>query len=280
MSTAAARPPLPSKHLPARRECESFITQSKDPAVKTKLANWLLDFVFEPAQKTADGQDLVVPARPARRAFTLIELLATIAIIAILAAILLPTFSRAKSTVKAISCRNNLKQWGLATHLYTTDHGDYLPPEGTPNPSAADTNTGWYVQLPVELSLPRYADMPWHTNALAEVGNTVWICPANTRRSNGNNLFHYCLNQNVNGTGSNNVTVKITAIPKPAAVVWLFDSKNLPAVGSANYAHTNVHNLGAQFLFLEGHVQRFNLPAYRDASGNIVTNNPELVWYP
>jgi len=204
----------------------------------------------------------------------------TIGIIAILAAMLLPAFSRAKDTARAISCRSNLKQWGLATHLYAIDHDDFLPLEGAPNPSASDTNTGWYVQLPVELSLPRYVDMPWRTNALAEVGNTIWICPANTRRSNGNNLFHYCLNQNVNGTGSNNVTIKITAIHLPSAVVWLFDSKNLPAVGSVNYIHTNLHNGGAQFVFLDGHVQRFGLPAYRDVFGNVITNNPELVWCP
>lgn len=223
---------------------------------------------------------LAEPESPPRRAFTLIELLVVIAIIAILAALLLPSLARAKNQAKGTRCLNNLRQWGLATHLFATDNDDLLPQDGTPNPGNASTNVGWYIDLPRAMDLPRYHDMPWRTDASVDPGNVVWICPSNPRRSNGNNLFHYCLNENANGTGSGN-QVRLSVFQNPGAVVWLFDSKNLPAVGTPNFVHTNLHNRGAQFVFLDGHAARFRVQDYWDFSANRGrTNNPELVWFP
>lgn len=215
------------------------------------------------------------------RAFTLIELLVVIAIIAILAALLLPALAGAKQKAQATQCLNNLKQWGLATQLYLTDSDDFLPQDGTPNPSDTATNIGWYIQLPQQLGLPRYHDMPWRTNASAGLTKCIWICPSNPRVSNGKNLFHYCLNQNVNGTGAGNQPIRFSTIRNPSAIVWLFDSKNLPAVGSWTFVHTNLHSKGAQFTFLDGHARRFKNSDYWDFSSNKArTNNPGIVWIP
>ncbi len=57
----------------------------------------------------------------------MIELLVVIAIIAILAALLLPALAKAKKAAYTSRCFGNLKQFGLATHLYAMDNGDVIP---------------------------------------------------------------------------------------------------------------------------------------------------------
>ena len=62
-----------------------------------------------------------------RLGFTLIELLVVISIIAILIGILLPTLSLAKSRAIKVACGSNLRQVGLAVHMYTQDYKDVYP---------------------------------------------------------------------------------------------------------------------------------------------------------
>jgi len=144
-----------------------------------------------------------VTFRSIPRAFTLIELLVVIAIIAILAALLLPALARAKDRAKTTACLSNMRQWGLAIHLYTTDGGDWLPRDGTsdggqyivdvnpPNPSDPQQGTpddpyAWFNTLP-----PVVGSQPlsyyYHLTGMTyrqkypfpenDVGK-IWVCPS------------------------------------------------------------------------------------------------------
>jgi prepilin-type N-terminal cleavage/methylation domain-containing protein len=63
----------------------------------------------------------------AKKGFTLIELLVVIAIIAVLIALLLPAVQQAREAARRSSCKNNLKQIGLALANYEISYKTYPP---------------------------------------------------------------------------------------------------------------------------------------------------------
>lgn len=208
-----------------------------------------------------------------RRAFTLIELLVVIAIIAILAALLLPALSQAKQRAWSAQCQSNLHQIGLGMKMFADDNSGLYPESGGDIYwGATDPNTqkaGWMEQI------------------FSSVGNTnVYNCPGNAQLPDDmQGPFNY-----FNGVRAAYIVaddfaaVKTASIIYPSAYVLSGDTCGIPEKsggegsggtfdpldadkddysqncvgGAANgspYQLWQVHSLGQQVLFSDGHVK-------------------------
>jgi prepilin-type N-terminal cleavage/methylation domain-containing protein/prepilin-type processing-associated H-X9-DG protein len=86
-----------------------------------------------------------------KKAFTLIELLVVIAILGILIAIMIPTMRGVREAGRIIQCTNNLRQIGIAWHMYLDDHGGRFPSQAEDAWEVFIGKAGalsWYDELP------------------------------------------------------------------------------------------------------------------------------------
>ncbi|MCA9003990.1 MAG: DUF1559 domain-containing protein [Planctomycetaceae bacterium] len=110
----------------------------------------------------------------AKRGFTLIELLVVIAIIAILIALLLPAVQQAREAARRSTCKNNMKQLGIALHNYHETHRIFpqMHVENIRNttydPVDGESYLGWnFMLLPFMDQAPLYnkinLNKPWRS---------------------------------------------------------------------------------------------------------------------
>ena len=75
-----------------------------------------------------------IPSARVRRGMTVIELLVTVAIIGILVSLLLPAVQAAREAARRTSCKNNLRQLGVALHSHHETYKGFPSGRGGPFP--------------------------------------------------------------------------------------------------------------------------------------------------
>jgi prepilin-type N-terminal cleavage/methylation domain-containing protein/prepilin-type processing-associated H-X9-DG protein len=102
-----------------------------------------------------------------RRGFTLVELLVVIAIIGVLVAMLLPALSVAREAARNATCKNNLRQFGIAMHAFADKDpaGRYCTGSSDFRRDGCMDTWGWVADI-VNLGAGKVSTMLCPTNPL------------------------------------------------------------------------------------------------------------------
>jgi prepilin-type N-terminal cleavage/methylation domain-containing protein/prepilin-type processing-associated H-X9-DG protein len=127
-----------------------------------------------------------------RRGFTLVELLVVIAIIGVLVALLLPAVQSAREAARRAKCQNNLRQLGLAVHLFeegqrklpSNRYGDYDDAAAFGGPFENSTSWSWlsavlpYLEQSTVVNFGDIPNRPLNQTQVIDTPLPVFHCPS------------------------------------------------------------------------------------------------------
>jgi prepilin-type N-terminal cleavage/methylation domain-containing protein/prepilin-type processing-associated H-X9-DG protein len=195
-------------------------------------------------------------------AFTLVEMLTVIAIIGILAALLLPALEGAKARARRIQCVGNLREIGLATHLFANDHGGKFPTQV----STKDGGSLEFVTAGYQIYFPQHFYFSYrHFLPLADSLATpkLLACPADLERWPATNFtrfdnwnLSYAIGLVVDPINPMAVLAADRNLPGPAGHAPNSTTfGHLPFVNPPPYWPPGLHSRKGDILFADGHVE-------------------------
>ncbi|WP_052361533.1 type II secretion system protein [Geminisphaera colitermitum] len=150
--------------------------------------------------------------------FTLIELLTVVAIIGMLAAIIIPTVGTVRRSARAVQCKSNMRQLGLALLRYADENRGRSPiADQNPNPDypgSGETSPvqSWWRVIQKHLAM-RYPGAGAHDN--------LFLCPDSAATFSVPPLRTYALNF----TGGSTVPITFSQIGAPSQSLLIVEAR-------------------------------------------------------